>query len=70
MHYGIDTSEYSFSYIAGWSSDKELPELKSSMEKIQHTANQIIQCVNQVRNPKKAELISGWKKSNEKTFMS
>lgn len=41
-HFEIDTSEYSFGYIAGWSSDKDLSELKSSMEIIRSTSSQII----------------------------
>ena len=42
QHYGIDTSDYSFNYVAGWSSDKDLAELKESMETIQKTSNDII----------------------------
>jgi antirestriction protein ArdC len=42
QHYGIDTSDYSFGYIAAWSSGKETPELKSSLETIRATANEII----------------------------
>ena len=42
QHYGIDTSDYSFNYVAGWSSDKDLTELKESMETIQKTSNDII----------------------------
>ena len=34
QHYGLDTSDYSFGYIAGWSSGKELAELKGSLETI------------------------------------
>ena len=30
QRYGIDTSDYSFGYVAGWSKDKELPELNAS----------------------------------------
>lgn len=30
QHFGLDTSDYSFGYLAGWSSGKELPELKAS----------------------------------------
>lgn len=41
-HYGIDTSEYSFGYIAGWSAGKDMPELKKSLEIIQQTASEII----------------------------
>lgn len=39
---GIDTSEYSFGYIAGWSKDRELEELNNSLEIISKTANQFI----------------------------
>ena len=42
QHFGIDTSEYSFGYLAGWSSGKELPELKESMETIRTTASKVI----------------------------
>jgi len=38
----IDTSDYSFSYIAGWSADKELSDLKESLETIRITADKII----------------------------
>ena len=42
QHYGIDTSDYSFAYIAGWSSGKETAELKASMETIRSTASDLI----------------------------
>lgn len=42
QHFGIDTSEYSFGYLAGWSSSMEMPELKQSMETIQKTADKVI----------------------------
>lgn len=42
QHFGIDTSEYSFAYVAGWSSGKEMPELKESMDTIRKTASQLI----------------------------
>lgn len=42
---GIDTSDYSFGYVAGWSSGKEVKELKASLDVIQKTANKIISCV-------------------------
>lgn len=41
-HFGIDTSEYSFGYIASWSSTKELKELRDSLETIQKTASDFI----------------------------
>lgn len=42
QHYGIDTSDYSFGYVAGWSSGKDLDELKNSMNIIRSTASEII----------------------------
>ena len=42
QHYGLDTSDYSFGYIAGWSSGKELAELKGSLETIRSTAAKLI----------------------------
>lgn len=42
QHFGIDTSEYSFGYVAGWSSGKELTELKESMDTIKKTASMLI----------------------------
>lgn len=42
QYYGIDSSEYSFGYVATWSSGKDLKELKSSMEIIRKTAQTII----------------------------
>ena len=42
QHYGIDTSDYSFAYVAGWSSGKETPELKSSLQTIRDTADTLI----------------------------
>jgi len=42
QHFGIDTSDYSFGYVAAWGSGKELPELKSSLESIRSTASELI----------------------------
>lgn len=42
QYYGFDTSDYSFGYIAGWSSGRELNELKASLEIIRQTAQTII----------------------------
>ena len=41
-HFGIDTSEYSFGYIATWSKDRSTPELKDSLELIRKTASTLI----------------------------
>lgn len=40
--FGLDTSDYSFSYIAGWSSSREMKEMKASMDVIRKTAGEMI----------------------------
>lgn len=45
QHYGIDTSDYSFGYVAGWSSGKETKELKASLELIRETAADLINTI-------------------------
>ena len=45
QHYGLDTSDYSFGYVAGWSSGRELAELKSSLEIIKSTAAKLIEAI-------------------------
>ena len=42
QHIGLDTSDYSFGYVAGWSRGKELRELKESLGIIQATAGEMI----------------------------
>ena len=42
QHFGIDTSDYSFGYIAGWSSDRDTKELKFSLNTIRKTALELI----------------------------
>lgn len=69
--FGIDTSEYSFSYVAAWSSGKELEELKSSLDIIQKTSNQIIEKIENVlsreielqNSPAKIEIL--WSESDK-----
>ena len=46
---GIDTSDYSFGYVAGWSKNKALPELKTSLEVIRSTAAGIIDAISPER---------------------
>lgn len=48
QHFGIDTSDYSFGYIAGWSSSKETEELKQSLETIQKTASGLINDIERI----------------------
>lgn len=45
QHYGLDTSDYSFGYISGWSSGRELTELQSSLEVIRSTAEKLIETI-------------------------
>ena len=45
QHYGLDTSDYSFGYIAGWSNGRELSELKGSLETIRSTAAKLIETI-------------------------
>lgn len=45
QRYGIETSDYSFGYIAGWSSDKDTKELKGSLETIRSTAAEMIESI-------------------------
>ena len=43
---GIDTSDYSFGYVAGWSKDKDVKELIGSMEVIRKTAGEMFDKIN------------------------
>lgn len=45
QHYGLDSSDYSFSYVAGWSSGKDTKELKSSLERIRSAADEMITAI-------------------------
>ena len=47
QRYGLETSDYSFGYIAGWSSDKETKELKGSLETIRSTAADMIESIDE-----------------------
>ncbi len=47
QHYGLDTSDYSFAYVAGWSSSQQLGELKESLDTIRITASGIIKEIDQ-----------------------
>ena len=42
QHFGIDTSDYSFGYVATWSASRELPELKASLQTIRDAASSLI----------------------------
>ena len=45
QHFGIDTSDYSFGYVAGWSKGKELDELKASLDTIRFCAAGLIDAI-------------------------
>ena len=45
QHFGIDTSDYSFAYVTSWSKNRELPELKASLDCISATAAEIIDAI-------------------------
>lgn len=47
QYYGLDTADYSFGYIAGWSSGRDTKELKASLEVIRQTAQTIISGIDQ-----------------------
>ncbi|MDV9793067.1 YodL domain-containing protein [Clostridioides difficile] len=47
QHYGLNTSDYSFGYVAGWSSGRELSELKNSLETIRSAAAEIINSIDE-----------------------
>ena len=60
QHYGLDTSEYSFGYVAGWSSGRELAELKASLEIIRSAAHELISTLDEhlaeLRQQREADL--------------
>lgn len=47
QHFGIDTSDYSFAYVAGWSHGKEMPELKESLNTIRMAASELITAIDE-----------------------
>lgn len=48
QYFGLDTSDYSFPYIAGWSSSMDMKELRSSMDTIRKTAGEMIDGMTEV----------------------
>ena len=46
-HFGINTSDYSFGYVAGWSDGKETTELKASLTEIRGAASEMITAIDQ-----------------------
>lgn len=48
QHYGINTSDYSFGYVAGWSDGRELSELKASIGEIREAAAEMIEAIDHI----------------------
>ena len=46
-HFGLDTADYTFGYVAGWSSGKDTKELRNSLERIRKTADEMITSIDQ-----------------------
>ena len=44
-HFGLDTADYTFGYVAGWSSGKDTKELRNSLERIRKTADEMITAI-------------------------
>jgi len=63
QHYGIDTSDYSFAYVATWSADKEVPELKASLDTIRRTASDLITKIDEKVQEKTQDLTQEQAKS-------
>jgi hypothetical protein len=63
--YGIDTSAYSFGYIAGWSNGKETSELKSSLHLVQECSSNIIKSIDKALGNKTIEELAK-RKSQER----
>ena len=53
--FGIDCSEYSFSYVGGYSEGKDTPELKASLNIIRMTAAQMIDEISEAMQEIKRE---------------
>lgn len=51
QYLGLDTSDYSFDYLANWSSDEQLKELKTALPLIQKTADKIITELDKIQKP-------------------
>lgn len=63
-YYGIDTSKYSFGYIASWSKDKDVSMLRQSLHAIRVAADRLITTIELIRNPaqsaEKKPACAGW----------
>ncbi|MBP0962218.1 MAG: DUF3849 domain-containing protein, partial [Oscillospiraceae bacterium] len=67
QHFGIDTSDYSFAYVASWGSGKDVPELKASLETIRATANDIIKKLEDILLGRQKEQVQDKTPNQEKS---
>ena len=71
-HFGLDTSDYSFPYIAGWSDGKPLPELHRYLSEIQQAAQTMIDAVTDalisLEQPQKEEQTAEAEEENNLCF--
>ena len=65
---GLDTSEYSFGYISGWSKDKTVPELKENLDLIKETADRISRKLETVLSKVKTKDYSEEKEDEERNI--
>ena len=61
-HFGLDTSEYSFTYIASWCESRDMKALKASMDTIRKTSAEIIGNIEEQMHELERENISNMKK--------
>lgn len=72
QHFGVDTSDYSFGYVAGWSNGRDLEKLKASMNMIRNTASEIIDSIEESLYRAKEQANENMKeevKTTERTIM-
>ncbi len=68
QHFGIDTSDYSFAYIASWSKTKTMEELKSSLDRIRDAADDLITSIEdklQAIQKEKVSVLAGLKEKKQ-----
>lgn len=74
QHFGVDTSDYTLGYVAGWSKGKELAELKASLDTIRTTAAELIDGIEgnsrELAPPRRAQSTRRRTKPNRKTAPS
>lgn len=63
-HFGLDTSDYSFAYVTGWSSGKETRELKESLELIRRTSVEFIEGIEKTVSKKISQEKTGEEMTN------